>query len=400
LRLAIYSDFSYRRHEGRVYAEQAFVIFLLGLEELVERLVFVGRLDPHALPWHFPLPFSVEYEPLAHYPRLDDPLRVLAALGGSMRSFWQVLDGVDTVWLFGPNPVAIVFAVLAKLRRRRVVLGVRQEYRSYVSNRHPNRPLLRVGALLLEAAFRLLGHSCQVIVVGPRLAEQYAGAKHLLAIGVTLVGESDLIADADSAASSGEKLAVLSVGRLDNEKNPLLLADVLVCLGGGDGGGGERDDREGDSDKAGWHLTICGEGPLAEPLRERLHARGVENRADLRGFVPAGPALYEIYRHSDFLLHTSLTEGVPQVLFEAFAAGLPVVATDVGAVAETVQDAALLVPPSDPEACADALRRLADDLGLRRRLIEAGLRIVRDHTREAQCRRVVEFIDPDRRVAH
>lgn len=385
MRLAVYSDFAYRRHEGHVYAEQAFIIFLLGLEELVERLVLVGRLDPQARLWHFPLPGSVEYQPLAHYPRLDNPLKVLAALGSSVRGFWRVLDGVDTVWLFGPNPVAIVFAVLAKLRRRRVVLGVRQEYTSYVRNRHPNRPLLRWTALLLEATFRILARSCHVVVVGPKLAEQYAGAKHLLAIGVTLVGERDLIAGVDSVASSGRGLEVLSVGRLDNEKNPLLLADVLVALS---------------RDGAAWRLTVCGEGPLEGALRDRLLARGMDDRADLRGFVPAGPALFDVYRHSDFLLHTSLTEGVPQVLFEAFAAGLSVVATDVGAVAETVQDAALLVPPDDAQACADALGRLARDSALRRRMIEAGLRIAREHTREAQCARVVEFIGADRPRPH
>ena len=55
---------------------------------------------------------------------------------------------------------------------------------------------------------------------------------------------------------------------------------------------------------------------------------------------------------SDVFLHVSWTEGVPQVLFEAFAAGLPVVATDVGGVAQAVDGAALLVAPGDALAAA------------------------------------------------
>ena len=63
--------------------------------------------------------------------------------------------------------------------------------------------------------------------------------------------------------------SVLSVGRLETEKNPLLLAEVLARLDGGD-----------------WRLLICGEGPLEGELRERLRSLGVEDRAELLGYLP------------------------------------------------------------------------------------------------------------------
>jgi glycosyltransferase involved in cell wall biosynthesis len=80
-------------------------------------------------------------------------------------------------------------------------------------------------------------------------------------------------------------------------------------------------------------------------------------------------------------------------LFEAFAAGLPVVATAVGGVPDAVGDAALLVPPGDAGAAAAELERLAADETLRARLIEAGLARAHDHTMEAECRRVIEFLN-------
>jgi glycosyltransferase involved in cell wall biosynthesis len=116
------------------------------------------------------------------------------------------------------------------------------------------------------------------------------------------------------------------------------------------------------------------------------------DRAELRGFLPFGSQLRELYRSSDAFLHTSLTEGVPQVLFEAFAAGLAVVATDVGGVAETVDHAALLVPPDDAAAAATALRRLSTDRHLRERNVKAALAIVGAQTREGLCRRIVDFL--------
>jgi glycosyltransferase involved in cell wall biosynthesis len=92
-------------------------------------------------------------------------------------------------------------------------------------------------------------------------------------------------------------------------------------------------------------------------------------------------------------LHVSLTEGLPQVLFEAHAAGTPVVATDVGGVRAALEDGALglLVPPSDARAAADAIVRVERDEALRRRLVVAGLAHARRETIDAQLDRIVEF---------
>jgi len=215
-------------------------------------------------------------------------------------------------------------------------------------------------------------------VVGLGLARLYSHARDLLQLSVSLIDDRD-IADEDvvEARSYEGELQGLSVGRLDREKNRLLLADVLVRLD-------ERDGR--------WRLLVCGEGPMAGELSERLAAVGIATNAELRGYVPIDDGLLDPYRNSHVFLHVSWTEGLPQVLFEAFAARLPVVATAVGGVPETTGDAALLVPPGDLEATVDALGRVARDSSLRSRLIESGLARVREHTLEADCRRLAQFL--------
>ena len=100
----------------------------------------------------------------------------------------------------------------------------------------------------------------------------------------------------------------------------------------------------------------------------------------------------DLYRSAGALLHVSWTEGVPQVLHEAFAAGLPVVATAVGGVPEATDGAALLVPPGDADAAAAALTRLEREPELRRELVERGLERVRARTLEAESARVAEFL--------
>jgi glycosyltransferase involved in cell wall biosynthesis len=100
----------------------------------------------------------------------------------------------------------------------------------------------------------------------------------------------------------------------------------------------------------------------------------------------------DLYRSSDALLHTSWTEGLPQILFEAFAARLPVVASDVGGVPAAVGDAALLVAAGDVAGAAAAVRRVASDAELRERMTEAGAARVASRTLEASARGLARWL--------
>jgi glycosyltransferase involved in cell wall biosynthesis len=378
LRLAVYTDYAYRRdHDGAVYADRAFVKFVLEMERALDKLVLLGRANPEPGRSHYKLPPEVEFVPLPHYPSLNHPLKMLGAIPRSLARFWRSLDEVDAAWLLGPYLLAIFFALLARLRGKPVVLGVRQDLPQYVANRHPGRRPVLWASIVLDRTFRALSRRLPVVVVGSDLAKNYRRACALLPISVSLVTESDLQRQGEIERSYDGDLQILSVGRLETEKNPLLLADVLALL------------RKGDPR---WRLVVCGEGHLEEDLAARLSALGLEEFASLRGYVPIDGGLRELYGRSHFLLHVAWTEGFPQTIVEAFGAGLPVVATAVGGVPEGVGDAAILIPPGDARAAADALRKLAHDPAQRERLSEAGLAVVRENTLERTSRQVVDFI--------
>ncbi len=378
MRLAIYSDFGYRRDGDQLWAELSVVLFLAGLGRWLDGVTLVGRLDDQPGRWAYRVPSDMEFAGLAHYPSLARPAQAARALISSVRGFWRVLDRVDGVWLLGPHPFAIIFALLAWSRGRRVALGVRQDLPAYVANRHPDRRSLRVAALALEGAWRLLGRLCPVVVVGPDLARRYRSARRLLAVSISLVSADDV--DGPEALEQRDydgELRVLSVGRLDAEKNPLLLADVLAALR---------------AEHPRWKLVVCGEGVLANELGRRLQELGVAEHTELLGFVSLDHELPQLYRASHLLLHCSWTEGVPQVLLEASAARLPMVATAVGGVPEAAEGAALLIPAGDAAAAVRALSRLADDAGLRRALTEEAATRAREHSLEAETRRVARFL--------
>lgn len=379
MRLGVYTDYAYHRLGDDIYAERAFALFLAGLRQEFDRLLLVGRLDPDGGRARYPVGSEVELLALPFYRDLARARQVIPTFGRSLRAFWRALPELDGVWLLGPHPLAMAFAILALIRRKRVVLGVRQDMPAYVRNRHPRRPLIQGTAWILESAFRLLALLVPVAVVGPDLARNYRRSRTVLDLTVSLVGERDVLpVDVASRRSFDGEVRLLSVGRLENEKNPLLLAEVLALLN--------------DSGDRRWRLVVCGEGGLEGALEERLTELGQRGQADLLGYVPFGEQLWEVYRSCHILMHTSWTEGLPGTLVEAFAAGLPAVAADVGGIAEAVGEAALVVPAGDAAAAAAAARRIRDDEELRVRMLRAGFSYASAHTIEAQIRSLAGFL--------
>jgi glycosyltransferase involved in cell wall biosynthesis len=116
-------------------------------------------------------------------------------------------------------------------------------------------------------------------------------------------------------------------------------------------------------------LALLGGGPLEDHLRERISGAGLERQVDLLGAVPPERA-QEILREADLMVLPSRVapdgdqDGLPVVLVEALAAGVPVVSTAVAGIPELVDSAnGWLVPPDDAGALASAIGRALDEPG-------------------------------------
>jgi glycosyltransferase involved in cell wall biosynthesis len=379
VRLGVFADLVYRRDEGGVSTDTAFVSFVLGLSERVDELIIFGRLDPVLGRSPYPVEGpNVRFVALPHYPSLRNLLAVSRSGRAAIGTVTSHLDEIDVFWIFGPHPFSLDMARVARRTGVGVVLGVRQDLLRYSWRRLPSKLWAPVMAPIfgLDYWFRLLARRVPTVVVGEDLAARYSGGRSpLLVSSISLVrGEDVVTAEQTLRRNWDGPLTVLSVGRLDPEKNPLLLADVLAALRAG----GDRQ----------WNMTVAGSGPLADRLAAHSPA------PVLLGEVAHGADLWRLYRESHVFLHVSLTEGVPQVLFEAMAAGLPIVATDVGGVARALGhgDRGLLIPSRDARAAASALGRVAADAAVRERLIRAGLAYAAEHTMDRELDRVAEFL--------
>ncbi|MCW5965652.1 MAG: glycosyltransferase, partial [Bryobacterales bacterium] len=141
-----------------------------------------------------------------------------------------------------------------------------------------------------------------------------------------------------------DKLAV-SVARLEPQKNPLGLISAFA---------------QAFPDGSGWHLLLAGDGTLRHEATVHAEALGLGNRVR---FLGAQSDVAPILAASDMFVLASDWEGTPLAVMEAVAAGLPVVATNVGGLPEVVEDgeSGILVAPGDMEALAAAMRSLSTD---------------------------------------
>jgi glycosyltransferase involved in cell wall biosynthesis len=126
-------------------------------------------------------------------------------------------------------------------------------------------------------------------------------------------------------------------------------------------------------------------------VRSLARNAGVSDRVKFLGFVETED-LVALYQHAHALTYVSLfgPENLPPL--EAFALGCPVIAADVPGAREQLGDAALLIPPMEPAAIAEAVRRLEDG-SLREQMTDLGRRRAERLTPEAYVGRVLAFLD-------
>ena len=183
--------------------------------------------------------------------------------------------------------------------------------------------------------------------------------------------DTDFFQPGNNGKSEGSQV-LLSVARLvpDKDHDTLLTAFGRLAQG-----------------HPGARLWLVGNGPRREVLEQKVSDLGLAGRVK---FLPATQDIRQLYRQADVFVLSSVAEALPNVVLEAMAAGLPVVATRVGGLPEAVvpEDTGLLVSPRDVTGLTAALGRLLDDPGARRNLGRRGReRVLQQFSFEAMVSR-------------
>jgi glycosyltransferase involved in cell wall biosynthesis len=189
--------------------------------------------------------------------------------------------------------------------------------------------------------------------------------EHWPKLRVVHCGVDPRVFDADPArhaAGEAGRLRVLVVARLVQGKGHALLLEAIAALA-----------RRG----VDVHLDVVGDGPKHAALARIATRLGVTQLVTFRGSIGQDD-IREEYRRSDVFCLPSFAEGVPVVLMEAMAMGLPVVASDIMGIPELVEDgvSGFLVRPGRADTLVDALAALAAEPALRAAMGASGRRRV------------------------
>lgn len=246
---------------------------------------------------------------------------------------------------------------------------------------------------LLLGARRVLEDADAILCVGRdehgEMLRRYGDKAHYVPNGV----RTDLFRNADAAAfrnhaglRPGEKLA-LCVSRIDYQKNQLLLVRAFARFA---------------ATRPEWKLALIG-AVTVEAYRDQILAEirnaGMSDRVLLvPGFAPDDPLLPSAYKAADVFVLPTVHEPFGIVILEAWAAGVPVIATRVGGIPGFTHDEQdiLLFEKNDENALLERLVRLAGDAPLRARLTAQAAREVAPYDWDEVALRVCSIYEAAR----
>lgn len=257
-----------------------------------------------------------------------------------------VRSGADTI-VGGPGPNSFLFWLsLLAPRKVRFAFFIRGNTVETLRNIYRGRllycPFVWSVKLFRWRLCRLLqGGRAIVFTFGDHLREYYADYHEAGVYTISpLIFESFLRVDARQKISNGDPLRVLYVGRLSQEKNVVALLEAC---------------RRAREHGRPFSLTIVGVGPLEAEIASFIREFGLSDWIHPAGYVRNGSKLIEHYDRHDVLCLPSFTEGMPGVVAEACARGMPVIATRVGTLPGFFPGAIKFIDGFDAEAIEEAI---------------------------------------------
>ncbi len=225
------------------------------------------------------------------------------------------------VTIAGPGPNSFLFWMSFLVPRNvRFAFFIRGDTLKTVQSIYQGS-LLNVGATSLVKLFKarirqlLREKRAIVFVFGDQLGAEYRFANRSVFSIYPLLDDSFVRTDARPGIPNNGPLKVLFVGRLSKEKNVFNL--IKACS-------------VANSESRPFKLSIVGSGSLDGVLRKQIQSAGIGHWVSLLGHVAQSQQLLKIYDKHHLLCLPSRTEGTPRVVVEAFARGMPVLATRVG----------------------------------------------------------------------
>jgi glycosyltransferase involved in cell wall biosynthesis len=320
---------------------------------------------------------NVRLYPLPYYPGPKQFIPLLPRINALLRAW---VEQCDLINLRVPTPSGYFAYRHARKLGKPIFLLVVGDYQALVPHlgyRGAKHALFSFYVRFEEWALRRMIRTALTFTNGGALHEKHAShGPRVHETKTSTLRLEDVATRVDTCGSSPIRL--LTVSRIDPRKGLRTLPAAVAAL--------VEDRVDVTLDLVGPSIGQPGDEERAALLAEAKRL-GVSDRVHLRGAVPLDQLMADYQRYDIFVLPTRPGEGIPRVLLEAMAAGLPVVTTRVSGIASLIAhgENGLLVDHPDPVEVARAVKRVIESPVFRRTLIQRAYETARAHTAERQA---------------
>jgi glycosyltransferase involved in cell wall biosynthesis len=335
---------------------------------------------------------NVVLAPLPYFPGPRQFYPMLPRMRARLR---QWVAQCDVIHLRVPSPAAIFAFRLAAAARKPTFLLVVGDYAAllpHLGYRGIKKALFSAYVVFEEWALRYMTRRALTFANGVALKEKHErqGAR-VIETKTTTLSTADISTRSDTCA--GRPVRLLTVSRIDPRKGLRTLPALVAALRGAG--------IEATIEIVGPPIGLLGESEQ-QAIEKAAEDAGVSDRVRFAGAI-ALDRLMPMYRDYDiFVLPTGPGEGIPRVLLEAMAAGLPIVTTRVSGIGSLIrhQENGLLVDTGSVEQLCAAVRNLVESPALRQTLIQRGYETARAHTLERQAADLMAVVNRELSSRH
>lgn len=346
MKIFAYNDFILKKFRNKVYGDDSHVLFISYTgKTFFEDYLLGSRLRNSSESGYYEIQNGEKHIlALPNYNSVSDFLRSPGIFLQARKILKKRLKEFDVFWLTWPHPISFLILSMIGVRKP-VVLFVRQNLEELIKVRYSGINKLAglyFTRILYRYAKRFHSNALVVSVGEEMFNKMKTDFERSYFISDCIVPQEVSI---QPRSAPNDTFKLIFVGRLEPEKGLLVLLEAIIVL------------RKAGLDL---NLTIVGEGQSRRDLEERIEKDLMGDFVKLKGYVPFGQDLFELYTRHDLMVISSFSEGLPKIINEARAFALPIVSTRVGGIAKELKDneTVVFVEPGQSESLANGIKTL------------------------------------------
>lgn len=379
MKITVVMDGRFEWQDGRAYSSHmAYSPFSTRFLAVFSEVEIVARAYDKEIPSGYPV--DGPNSKFLRVPTYKGTKQFLSRLPKIFKLLWQISGRTHPVLLYLPGTLPFILAFMMLARRRALYCLIVADPEDQLSPEAMHHPLRAVARSVFSNCLRYIaGRSAGVMYVTSEHLQRKYPAKSGRSFGTSdvFIPEDAFLTEPrlflDFQPANAKLVYVAMMSQAYKAHDDLLTAFAEV--------------------RQQWpniQLTLVGDGQLRPSLEKLAADLGIHDNITFTGKVAHGPQLTEVLDSSDLFVMPSRAEGLPRVIVEAMARGLPAVSTDVGGISELIPPD-YLVRPNDAHEFAQKIKTTLSDRSELALMSQANLKTASQFTPEIVNSKISAF---------